>query len=188
MKKVRKKYTFKDYYYKNRDKLLKQKAVWRAKNKKKILALSKKYYNSERGFFMDMWHSIKKSGKHNSFKDFDDFFDHWEDQKKAWGFTCPATGVEMTMIRSTRSGKKCPTNISRDRILPHMGYSRKNLIFTSWQYNNNKSAFSPEQAASFLRIVADRYGRDYLSNVVYGDKKLYYDKCKKPEYDWDDGR
>ena len=79
------------------------------------------------------------------------------------------------------------TNVSRDRILPDAGYSRKNLIFTSWQYNNNKCSLTPEEAMSFLRIVRDRYGVNYLINVIEGDKKLYYDKCK-PEYDWNDGR
>ena len=186
--KVRKKYaSAKTYYHKHKDEILKRNAVWRAENKERIVATRKKYLNSERGFFMEMWNSIKKGGKHNSFKDFDDFFDHWEDQKKAWGFTCPATGVKMTTVKVTRSGKRCPTNISRDRILPHMGYSRKNLIFTSWQYNNNKSSLSPEEAMSFLRIVRDRYGVDYLINVIEGDRKLYKDKCKE-EYDWDDGR
>ena len=186
--KVKKKYaSAKVYYHKNKDKLLKKTATWRAKNKEKVLASNLRYQNSERGFFVGLWNDMKKSKKHNSFKDFDDFFDHWEDQKKAWGWTCPATGVKMTIIRGSKNGKKSKTNVSRDRILSHMGYSRKNLIFTSWQYNNNKCAMSPEEAMSFLRIVRDRYGIDYLVNIIEGDKKLHHDKCKS-EYDWNDGR
>ena len=186
--KVRKKYaSAKVYYDKHKDRLLKKNAIWRVQNQDKILKTRVKYLNSERGYFMEMWNGMKKSKKHNSFKNFDDFFDHWEDQKRAWGWTCPATGIKMTIARGFKNGKKSPTNVSRDRILSHMGYSRKNLIFTSWQYNNNKCSMSPEEAMSFLRIVRDRYGVDYLVNVIEGDKNLYYDKCK-PEYDWDDRR
>jgi len=175
------------YYQKHKDRILKKNAVWRVKNHDRVMATRKKYLTSERGFFMEMWNSIRRSGKHNSFKDFDDFFDHWEDQKRAWGWTCPATGVTMTTVKASKSGKRCPTNVSRDRVLPNMGYNRKNLIFTSWAYNHNKCSLSPEEAMSFLRIIRDRYGVDYLLNVIEGDRKLYKDNCKE-EYDWNDGR
>ena len=78
---------------------------------------------------------------------------------------CPATGVEMTRIKRTsnRAGaKRTMTNISRDRILCSLGYSKQNLIFTTWKFNNSKSNLSPKGAKAFLRIVRERYGTDEM--------------------------
>ena len=113
-----------------------------------------------------MWNGIKKSKHGYDFKDFDDFFQCWLDQKAIHGMICPATGIEMTMIRRTHNtgvGKKrTKTNISRDRILCSKGYSRQNLIFTTWEYNNSKNNISPKGAKAFLRIVRERYGTDEM--------------------------
>tara|TARA_R100000388_G_C7183810_1_gene130009 strand:- start:32 stop:538 length:507 start_codon:yes stop_codon:yes gene_type:complete len=165
------------------------------KDPKKRREWNVKYANTERGYFSIMFQEIKKGGKHNSFKNFEDFFDHWLDQKKAWGWKCPATGVTMTTIKYKNVGRRGKnvkhtttlTNVSRDRILPDAGYSRKNLIFTSWKYNNDKSSFSPQQAMSFLRIVRDRYGVEFLKNIINKDKKLCLENCRM-EFEWDDGR
>tara|TARA_Y100001973_G_C5192474_1_gene331897 strand:- start:33 stop:560 length:528 start_codon:yes stop_codon:yes gene_type:complete len=172
-----------------------KKPKYPSKDPKKRREYNIRFYNTERGFFSMMYSDLKKSKKHNSFKNFEDFFDHWLDQKKAWGWKCPATGITMTTIKYKNAGKRgkdvkhttVPTNVSRDRILPSMGYSRKNLIFTCWQYNNDKSSFSPQQAMSFLRIVRDRYGGEFLKNIINRDKKFCLENSKM-EFDWDDGR
>ena len=111
-----------------------------------------------------MWQDIKSSGKHNSFKDFEDFFDHWLEQKKSHGMKCPATSVEMTTKKLFSKGKvtRCQTNISKDRILNSMGYSRQNLIFTCWNYNFAKNAMTPKMAKAYLKIVKERYGTDEI--------------------------
>ena len=102
----------------------------------------------------------------NSFKDFDEFYNHWLEQKSIYGMKCPATGVEMTTKRFfNKPGErknKCMTNISVDRILSSRNYSPKNLIFTTWEYNCVKSNLSPKDAKTFLRIVKERYGTDDL--------------------------
>ena len=75
---------------------------------------------------------------------------------------CPATGITMTMVRRMTTGRRrsTPTNVSRDRILCSRGYSKQNLIFTTWEYNNSKNNISPKGAKAFLRIVRERYGTD----------------------------
>ena len=78
---------------------------------------------------------------------------------------CPATGIEMTMkafFNEKGERKKCGTNISKDRILSSMGYSRQNLIFTSQKYNNAKNAMTPKMAKAYLKIVKERYGTDEM--------------------------
>ena len=113
-----------------------------------------------------MWNDINQQERSNSFRDFDDFYNHWLEQKKIYGMKCPATGVEMTTkARFNEKGKykRCGTNISKDRILSSMGYSHQNLIFTSWNYNRSKGNITPKMAKAFLKIVKERYGTDNIA-------------------------
>jgi len=151
----------KEWYQKNKERSIRQTLEWRKNNKEKYEEARKKRLNSEKGFMKTLWQSIKDSGKHNSFKDFDEFYNHWLEQKSRYGMKCPATGIEMTTNAvSNEKGKfrRCDTNISKDRILSFMGYSRQNLIFTSWKYNRAKGDITPDMAKAFLDIVYERYG------------------------------
>ena len=160
LKKSKKEYD-KKWYLKNKERSIKQTLEWRKNNKDKYDETTKIRRNTEMGYLKTLWQSVKDSGKHNSFKDFDDFYNHWLKQKKIYGMKCPATGVEMTtksLFNEKGKYKRCETNISKDRILSSMGYSHQNLIFTTWKYNNAKGNFTPEMAKVFLRIVEERYG------------------------------
>ena len=160
----------KEYNLKNRKKINKRQRIYsvgyREDNKEILLIRQNIYYNTERGFMMKLWNSIKKSSKKhnriNEFKDFDEFYNHWLKQKARYGMKCPATGVEMTHTigtnKSSVGNKRIMTNISTDRILSTEGYSPKNLIFTTWAYNCAKCNITPEMARAFLRIVGERYG------------------------------
>ena len=159
----------KEYNLKNRKKINKRQRIYsvgyREDNKEILLIRQNIYYNTERGFMMKLWNSIKKSSKKhnriNEFKDFDEFYNHWLKQKARYGMKCPATGVEMTHTigtnKSSVGNKRIMTNISTDRILSTEGYSPKNLIFTTWAYNCAKCNITPEMARAFLRIVGERY-------------------------------
>jgi len=151
--------------YKNIERKREYSRWWARTNKEYFRTYSTKRLNTERGFLNSMWQDIKRSRHHNSFKDFDDFYNHWLKQKKVYGIKCPATGVEMTTKRAwNRKRKKetCGTNISKDRILSSGGYSHQNLIFTCWKYNNTKNSLTPKMAKTFLRIVKERYGTDEM--------------------------
>ena len=159
----------KEYYLKNREKIIKKQKIYsvryRKDNKEIIVIKQNIYYNTERGFMMKLWNSIKKSSKArnriNEFKNFDEFHNHWLEQKARYGMKCPATGVEMTTtmgINKPGENKKIITNISTDRILSTEGYSPQNLIFTTWAYNCAKCNITPEMAKAFLKIVKERYG------------------------------
>jgi hypothetical protein len=159
----------KEYDLKNREKNNKRQKIYavgyRKDNKESILIKQNIYYNTERGFMTRLWNTIKTSSrKHNrinEFKNFDEFHNHWLEQKARYGMKCPATGVEMTtIIGKNKFGerKKTTTNISTDRILSTGGYSPQNLIFTTWAYNRAKCSITPEMAKAFLKIVEERYG------------------------------
>ena len=144
-------------------------------NLKKVLESQRNYYTSERGYFVSLWGTINRLNgrkkwktieEKNSFKDFDEFYNHWLEQKSIYGMKCQATGVEMTTKRFfNKPGErkdKCMTNISVERILSSRNYSPKNLMFTTWAYNCAKSNLSPKGAKAFLRIVKERYGTDEI--------------------------
>ena len=163
----------KEYNLKNREKINKRQKIYAVKyredNKQIILVKQNIYYNTERGFMTVLWNSIKKSSKKhkriNKFKDFDEFYNHWLEQKSRYGMKCPGTGVEMTTIKGVNKPgehKRIMTNISTDRILSTEGYSPENLIFTTWKYNNAKNNITPNMAKAFLRIVEERYGTDNI--------------------------
>ena len=159
----------KEYNLKNREKINKRQRIYsvgyREDNKEILLIKKNIYYNTERGFMVKLWNSIKRSSKKhnriNEFKNFDEFNNHWLEQKARYGMKCPATGVEMTTIKGANKPgeyKTIKTNISPDRILSTGGYSPKNLIFTTWEYNSAKSNITPKMARAFLKIVEERYG------------------------------
>ena len=161
----------KEYNLKNREKINKRQRIYSVKyredNREILLVKQNIYYNTERGFMTALWNSINISSKRknliNKFKDFDEFHNHWLEQKSRYGMKCPATGVEMTTIRGENKPgeyKTVMTNISTDRILSTEGYSPENLIFTTWKYNNAKNNITPEMAKAFLTIVKERYGTE----------------------------
>ena len=157
----------KEYNLKNREKNNQRQRIYSVKyrkdNKEILLIRQNIYYNTERGFMVKLWNSIKRSSKKhnriNEFKDFDEFHNHWLEQKARYGMKCPATGVEMTNTigtnKSSVGNKRIMTNISTDRILSTKGYSPQNLIFTTWEYNSAKCNITPEMARAFLRIVEE---------------------------------
>jgi hypothetical protein len=166
----------KEYNLKNREKINKRQRIYavgyREDNKEILLIRQNIYYNTERGFMMKLWNSIKKSSKKhnriNEFKDFDEFYNHWLKQKATYGMRCPATGVEMTHTigtnKSSVGNKRIMTNISTDRILSTGNYSPQNLIFTTWAYNCAKCNITPEMARAFLRIVGGKEINEYLTS------------------------
>ena len=75
----------KEYNLKNREKINKRQRIYNVKyreDNKEILLIQKNIYlNTERGFMVKLWNSIKRSSKKhnriNEFKNFDEFNNHW---------------------------------------------------------------------------------------------------------------
>jgi hypothetical protein len=100
------------YGLKNRERILKKQREYqidyRKNNKKKVLESQRDYYTSERGYFVALWSTLNRLNgrkkwktveEKNSFKDFDEFYNHWFKQKSIYGLKCPATKVKMTTKR-----------------------------------------------------------------------------------------
>ena len=124
--------------------------------------LRKKRESSLEGFFLyfkkKMVEKEKIRGKlligDNEFKDkygcCDKIRAHFNKQVEQYGYRCPITDLEFTTIRNnnehydgrTREEKKLITNISADRILNHIHYTKQNVLFTSGGWNIARSDFS----------------------------------------------
>ena len=156
--------TDKKYYRENRRRMQDYQNQWRRDNPEKVQAAKYRWYNSERGYMNCLYSNMNKSGWYTDFKNFKEFFNFWLEQKNKYGMKCPATGKTMTMIRQKKQNQKktTPTNISRDRILSNKGYTKENLIFVCWEYNNSKNNITPKNAKNFLKIVKERYGSDEI--------------------------
>ena len=141
---------------------LKRTRKYKNQNRKSLKKTSDTYRNSERGYFMELWQSTKRSKHGHNFKNFDDFFSHWVEQQKTYGTRCPYLNIEMTMIKGRNTlgvkRKSCPTNISRDRINSLLPYSKKNLMFCSWRANDTKGAVTPLIAKRYLGFYKERFG------------------------------
>ena len=132
-------------------------------SKNKLKKQSLEYRQTEKGFFQELFHAMRSSHHYvaSEFPDRESVIQHWKEQQKIYGTKCPATGVEMTMIKGNNR-KRTMTNISKDRILSWKGYTKINTIFTCWKYNSAKNSMTPKDAKAFLRIVKERFGTDEM--------------------------
>ena len=114
----------------------------------------------------------------DEFKNLDEFREHWEEQKKIYGMQCPITNETMTTIIPNREGmshkyhnqpkNRLPLNASTERLLPKIGYTKKNTIFTTVEWNIMKGPmnwssirkyFKKEIADRYFKILKKRFGR-----------------------------
>ena len=155
----------KEYSLKNKIKIKRKSKEYYLKNVERVKTTVKKYLNTEHGHFLLMWHRLKKHRYGNDFKNFEEFFQHWLDQKAVYGMICPATDVKMTIERKNLLNANQDPNsnlVSGDRILNNKGYSKQNVIFTTWAYNKRKGSMTPKDAEIFLKIVKERYGTNEM--------------------------
>tara|TARA_R110000824_G_scaffold108739_1_gene256058 strand:+ start:42 stop:725 length:684 start_codon:yes stop_codon:yes gene_type:complete len=89
---------------------------------------------------------------------YDKVLAHFNEQVERYGYRCPITDVEFTTIRNHRSHydgirreiKPITTNISADRLLNHIHYTKQNVLFTSAGWNNARGELSLAHMRFFL--------------------------------------
>jgi len=116
-----------------------------------------KYVESEKGYFNNLWQSIRFRKVPNNLRGRDHILELWNKHKKEYGPHCRYTGIELTTKRSTGEGwqKSRPTNISIDRINPNLPYEEGNMVFCTWEFNNRKSGVTPEDCKIILKVYEE---------------------------------
>ena len=155
--------------------------------------IRKRYYSMKRGGHIC---NASLAGRHNNkvgpkkkyiihtieneFETHEEFREHWEKQKKTYGYFCPITNVCMTTIIPNRIGmshmyhnqpmNRLPFNMSTERLLPKEGYTKRNTIFTTVEWNIMKGPmnwssirkyFKKDIADRFFKILKKNFGEDY---------------------------
>ena len=73
---------------------------------------------------------------------------HFNEQVKRYGYRCPITHIDFTTIRKQEmikhERKKIVSNISADRLLDYINYTKQNVLFTSLGWNLAKQNYSLE--------------------------------------------
>ena len=131
----------------------------RSKSKRNVTDL--RYVESEKGYFNNIWQSIRFRGVAYSIKNRDHLLELWNKHKKEYGPHCRYTGVELTTKRSTGEGWKRsrPTNISVDRVDPRLPYEEGNIVFCAWEFNNRKSGVTPDDCKRILEVYEEMNAR-----------------------------
>ena len=130
-----------------------------SKSKRNVTDL--RYVESEKGYFNNIWQSIRFRGVAYSIKNRDHLLELWNKHKKEYGPHCRYTGIELTTQRSTGEGWKRsrPTNISVDRVDPRLPYEEGNIVFCAWEFNNRKSGVTPDDCKRILEVYEELYAR-----------------------------
>ena len=100
------------------------------------------------------------------------FFELWEQHKKRYGgWFCAYTGQPMTRLRSLnklknfkshisntgkQSGRQVRTNLSVDRIDSEKGYTKDNIVFCTWDFNDRKGNISLEDIRCILNLLESK--------------------------------
>ena len=114
------------------------------------------YLNNEAGFIIAKYHDIKKSCKRKQAREInadkkiellsqEEFLELWTQHKAKQGITCGYTGEPLLMQRKIprKDGvrNKVPKNqLSVDCLDPEIGYTKENIVFCSWGFNDRKNA------------------------------------------------
>jgi len=132
------------------------------------------YQNTEHGFMVNMFNTIKKKTNAARYKNlpeveknrfrchvtWEEFIELWENHKKIRGSHCHLTGVEIITKRS--DGKKgvkhlgYTNGVSVDRLDPNKGYTKDNIIFISNEANKLKNAVTKELCIKILELYKEK--------------------------------
>ena len=91
----------------------------------------------------------------------DKVIEQFNKQVEKYGYKCPITHIDFTTIRKqerNRRTKQIISNISADRLVDHINYTRQNVLFTSVGWNIARQNFSLEDMEKlFPAEFAERY-------------------------------
>ena len=151
---------------------------YRLNNLNTIKAKKKIYANTKPSFLLSSYYSMTGQYRRKIRENFpkerlksyevsiskEEFLDMVNTYEKEKGFVCQATNMPLTNLRNLDTGvKNCPTNFSVDRLDTQIGYSKENIIFVSWEFNQRKNSIKPKDCFAILKLYKERYPEKYES-------------------------
>ena len=130
------------------------------------------YLNTEKGFMIAKYHDAKKNGKKkqerpiNADKKFEsigqeEFLELWTQHKAKQGITCGYTGEPLVMQKKKprKDGvkhKAIKNQLSVDCLDPEIGYTKENIVFCSWAFNDRKNAVKIKDCYLIIKMHEER--------------------------------
>ena len=133
------------------------------------------YLNTEAGFIISKYHDMKKSCKRKQAREInadkkiellsqEEFLELWTQHKAKQGITCGYTGEPLVMQRKKppKVGRnKVPKNqLSVDCLDPEIGYTKENIVFCSWGFNDRKNAVKIKDCYLIIKKHEERNKND----------------------------
>ena len=138
------------------------------KGKKKNPEVDLKYKQSQRGFFINLYNTkvssvkakekLKKLHENKPIITFDEFMQLWQKHVRNYGVTCYYTGVPLTFYDP--DNPKAPTLCSVDRFDSDEGYTKENIVFCCWAFNNKKGNMSLKDCYIIIKKHRERMQRE----------------------------
>ena len=153
------------------DKRAKKRKPWSER-----IAHHTEYLNTEAGFIVVKYNDVKKSCKRKQARPInadkkiellsqEEFFELWTQHKAKQGITCGYTGEPLLMQRKKprKDGvkNKVPKNqLSVDCLDPEIGYTKENIVFCSWGFNDRKNAVKIKDCYLIIKMHEERNKND----------------------------
>ena len=131
------------------------------------------YLNTEEGFIIAKYNDVKKSCKKKQARPInadkkiellsqEEFLELWTQHKAKQGITCGYTGEPLLMQKKKprKDGvrHKPPKNLlSVDCLDPEIGYTKKNIVFCSWAFNDRKNAVKIKDCYLIIKKHEERH-------------------------------
>jgi hypothetical protein len=130
------------------------------------------YLNTEHGFMLNLFNSIRKKIRNSRYKDVLDkdkekhkcylteaeFFELWEKHKKIRDYRCHLSNIKMICKKAPnlKNFLGFSNGVSVDRLNPNIGYTKDNIIFVANEVNKNKGAVTKELCIKILEIYKEK--------------------------------
>ena len=133
-----------------------------------------KHMGTEKGYLREKWNSLQSKSRNYADKTRsyqrkaipvlvtrEEFYELWEQHKKRYGgWFCAYTGEKMTHTRSMNESMsnriKVKSNMSVDRIDSDKGYTKDNIVFCTWDFNDRKGNISLEDMRCILNLLESK--------------------------------
>jgi hypothetical protein len=95
---------------------------------------------------------------------------------------CPLLGIKLKSNMHSKNGTAAPNSPSIDRIYPHLGYIKGNIIVISYAANAFKNSATPQQLIGLARNLYNIVTNHYPLTV--NDMKTLWPQEYVPVYEW----
>jgi len=115
--------------------------------------------NTVNGYFMDMFNRFKwRANKKNipwKIKNAQELLEMFHAHVQKFGMCCEFTGEQFVIYRYG-TGKVNMQNVSLDRLVNNVGYTKNNCVFTTAAFNFRKRDITIDDCKNIIRVYNNR--------------------------------